>query len=193
VNNLAAQLGAAAGPNPDLLLEVGRPSDSVRTVQQARQMNIQPRLFGFSDGPGESAFVSNLRKSANFTFGTTQWTPAVRNRTTSFMDSFHYALDYKSQFGHLPDDHSAAATAACLTLRAAIQEENTALPQWVRDSLSTVNLNTFFGQIKFDPRGANTAKPMYVEQVQAGATVLVWPENVASARPRYPDPGWAKH
>jgi branched-chain amino acid transport system substrate-binding protein len=193
VNNLTAQLGAAAGPNPDLLLEVGHTSDSVRTVEQARLMNIQPRLLGFSDGPGEASFLSNLRKAANFAFGTTQWTPAVRNTTNFFMDSFHYATAYTAQFGHLPDDHSAAATAACLTLRAAIEQENTALPQWVRDSLTTVDLNTFFGKIKFDPRGANTAKPMYVQQIQSGATVLVWPANVASARPRYPDPGWAKH
>ncbi len=193
VNNLSSQLGAAAAPGPDLLLEIGHPLDSVRMVQQAQQMNIQPKLLGFNDGPGNGVFVADLHKSANFSFGTTQWTPAVRNPSSWFMDSYHYALAYQAQFGHLPDEHSAAATAACLTLKVAIEQENSALPQWVRESLAAVNTKTFFGPIRFDGRGANTAKPVYVQQVQSGETVLVWPASVASSRPRYPDPGWAKH
>ena len=192
VNDLSAQLGAAAGPGPDLLLEVGHPSESVRTIQQARQMNIQPKLLGFTSGPGDAAFTRQLHKAANYSFGTTQWMPAARNPRGSFLDSYHYALAYQGQFGHLPDDHSAAATAACLTLDAAIEQANSTLPQWVRDSLSVIDMKTFFGEIKFDGRGANMAKPVYVQQVQAGATVLVWPPQIASARPRYPDPGWAK-
>jgi len=62
----------------------------------------------------------------------------------------------------------------------------------VRDALVAMDLNTFFGPIKFDERGANTAEPIYVQQVQSGFAVLIWPPDVASARPRYPDPGWAK-
>ena len=62
----------------------------------------------------------------------------------------------------------------------------------MRDALAATDLNTFFGQIKFDDRGANAAKPVYVQQVQSGRAVLIWPPDVASARPRYPDPGWAK-
>ena len=80
----------------------------------------------------------------------------------------------------------------CLTLEVAIEQANSTLPRWVRDSLAVMDLNTFFGEIKFDDRGANAVKPVYVQQVQAGRTVLVWPPDVASARPRYPDPGWAK-
>jgi branched-chain amino acid transport system substrate-binding protein len=192
VNDLSAQLGAAAGPGPDLLLEIGHPSESVRTVKQAQQMGIQPKLLGFTSGPSDPSFTAQLHKTANYSFGTTQWTPEARNPHSVFMDSYHYALAYQAQFGHLPDDHAAAATAACLTLDIAIEQANSALPQWVRDSLGVIDLKTFFGEIKFDGRGINTAKPVYVQQVQAGETVLVWPAQIASARPRYPDPGWAK-
>jgi branched-chain amino acid transport system substrate-binding protein len=193
VNNVSAQLGAAAGPGPDLLLEVGHPSESILTVKQAQQMNIQPKLLGFTNGPGTPGFTSALRRAANYSYGTTQWMPAARNPRGFFLDSFHYALAYQAQFGHLPDQDSAAGTAACLTLDFAIEQANSALPRWVRDSLGVIDLKTFFGEIKFDGRGINVAKPVYVQQVQAGNTVLVWPTAVASARPRYPDPGWAKH
>lgn len=192
VNDLSGQLGAAGGASPDLLLEAGHPGESVRTIQQARAMNIQPKLIAFSDGPGNAAFTTDLQKAANYSVGTTQWAPSTGNRTSYFLDSFHYALAYAAEFGHLPDQYAAAATAACLTLEVAIEQANSTQPRWVRDSLAITDLNTFFGEIKFDDRGANTAKPVYVEQVQAGRTVLIWPPDVASARPRYPDPGWAK-
>jgi branched-chain amino acid transport system substrate-binding protein len=192
VNDLSPQLAAAAGAGPDLLLEVGHPSESVRTVQQAEQMKIQPKLLAFSDGPGTEQFTGGLQAAANYSVGTTQWAPATKNKTSYFMDSFHYSLAFAAQFGHVPDQYAAAATAACLTLEVAIERANSTQPRWVRDALAITDLNTFFGEIKFDDRGINAAKLIYVQQVQAGRTVLIWPPEVASARPRYPDPGWAK-
>jgi len=192
VNDLSGQLGAAGGAGPDLLLEAGHPAESVRTVQQAEQMKIQPKLLAFSDGPGTPQFTGDLHKAANYSVGTTQWAPAARNRTSHFIDSFHYSLAFAAQFGHMPDQHAAAATAACLTLEVAIEQANSTQPRWVRDALAVLDINTFFGEIKFDDRGANGVKPVYVQQVQAGQTVLIWPPDVASARLRYPDPGWAK-
>src|SRR2546421_3681522 len=99
VNDLSAQLGAAAGPGPDLLLEVGHPSESIRTVQQARQMNIQPKLLGFTSGPGDARFTGQLHKTANYRFGTTQCIPAGRNPHGSFLDSYHYAPADQARLG----------------------------------------------------------------------------------------------
>jgi len=192
VNDISSQLGAAAAAGAEIILEAGHPSESVRTVQQAQQMNIQAKLFGFSDGPGVGQFTADLHKAANFAVGATQWAPAARNKISYFLDSFHYALAFASRFGHLPDQYAAAATAACLTLEVAIERAASTEPARVRDALAATDLSTFFGQIKFDDRGANTAKPVYVQQVQSGRAVLIWPPDVASARPRYPDPGWAK-
>jgi branched-chain amino acid transport system substrate-binding protein len=192
VNDVSAQLGAAANAGAELILEVGHPAESVRTVQQAQQMNIQPKLFAFSDGPGADRFTTDLHKAANFIVGATQWAPAARNPISYFLDSFHYALAFAAQFGRMPDENAAAATAACLTLEVAIERAASTDPAKVREALAAMDLNTFFGQIKFDDRGANAVKPIYVQQVQSGRAVLIWPPDVASARPRYPDPGWAK-
>ena len=192
VNNLSGELTTAAGAGLDLLLEAGHQAESIRTIQQAQQLNVQPKLLAFSDGPGAARFTAVLRKSANYAVGTTQWAPAARNRTSYFLDSFHYSLAYAARFGHLPDQHAAAATAACLILEVAIERAASTAPDAVRKALTDIDLNTFFGEIKFDDRGANAVKPIYVQQVQSGRTVLIWPPEVASARPRYPDPGWAK-
>jgi branched-chain amino acid transport system substrate-binding protein len=192
VNDISGQLGAAAVAGAEIILEVGHPAESVRTVQQAQQLNIQPKLFAFSDGPGAARFTTDLHKAANFIVGATQWAPAARNPISYFLDSFHYALAFAAQFGHMPDQHAGAATAACLTLEVAIERAASTEPAKVREALAATDLDTFFGQIKFDDRGANAVKAIYVQQVQSGRAVLIWPPDVASARPRYPDPGWAK-
>ena len=128
VNDVSGVLGAAAVSGAEIILEVGHPAESVRTVQQAQQMNIQPKLFGFSDGPGTVRFTTDLHKAANFAVGATQWAPAARNRISYFLDSFHYALAFASEFGHMPDQHAAAATAACLTLEVAIERATSTEP-----------------------------------------------------------------
>src|SRR5207302_4191474 len=60
VNDISSQLGAAAAAGAEIILEAGHPSESVRTIQQAQQMNIQAKLFGFSDGPGVGQFTADL-------------------------------------------------------------------------------------------------------------------------------------
>jgi branched-chain amino acid transport system substrate-binding protein len=192
VNDVSGQLRAAASLGPDVILDIGHLGESIRTVQQAQQFSIQPKLLGFSEGPGAARFTADLRKSANFSVGATQWAPSARNRIGYFLDSFHYALAFAAQFGHMPDQYAAAATAACLTLEVAIEKAASTEPAKVREALAATDLETFFGPIKFDDRGANAVKPVYVQQVQSGRAVLVWPPEIASARPRYPDPGWAK-
>lgn len=79
-----------------------------------------------------------------------------------------------------------------MTLGVAIERAGSIESAKVRAALAAIDLKPFFGEIKFDERGVNTAKPIYVEQVQSGRTVVVWPPDVASARPRCHDPGWAK-
>jgi ABC-type branched-subunit amino acid transport system substrate-binding protein len=62
----------------------------------------------------------------------------------------------------------------------------------VRTALPRLDLDTFFGRIKFDGRGANMAKTVYVLEVEKGKTMVVWPAEAATALPLYPWPGWVK-
>jgi hypothetical protein len=61
----------------------------------------------------------------------------------------------------------------------------------VRDALVSLDVMTFFGQIKFDSRGINIFKPMVVEQIQNGTHYTVFPAAVANGQPKYPTPSWS--
>ncbi len=190
INDLRGELGGIASADPDLVLEIGHPSETVVTMQQARQLNVHPRLFAFTTGPENPGFLSDLKKTAEYVYGSTQWAAGARLPIDYFLDGRAYAARYLGAYGHLPDAYSAAATAACLTVEVAMERAGSTEPQAVRATLTNLDLQTFYGQIRFDSRGLNVFKPMEVEQVQDGAAVVVWPPAAATARPRYPMPGW---
>jgi hypothetical protein len=86
-----------------------------------------------------------------------------------------YATAFRRQFGHVPDSHNAAASAASLALAYAMQNARSTDPTAVRNALAQLNVTTFFGEIRFDARGANVYKPMVVSQVQYGKLVTIYP------------------
>lgn len=189
-NDLRRKLGAIADVAPDLILEVGEASDSVVTMEQARQLNVHPRLFAFSAGPASGGFLSDLKRTAEYVYRSTQWSSGARLPVSYFLDGKAYAAQYFATFGHLPDASSAAATAACLAGELGVERAGSTEPQAVRNALAHLDLQTFFGQIRFDGRGLNIFKAMEVEQMQDGSAVVVWPPTAATAHPRYPMPGW---
>jgi ABC-type branched-subunit amino acid transport system substrate-binding protein len=62
----------------------------------------------------------------------------------------------------------------------------------VRDALKNINLKTSaFGPVKFDANGQNQHMVL-ITQVQGGKYVLVYPPNLAAAKPIIPAPQWSK-
>src|SRR5205085_958304 len=86
---------------------------------------------------------------------------------------------------------TAEATAACLAMVIAIERAGSLEPNKVRDALAGLDVDTFFGPIRFDPTGKNTAKPMYVIQIQDGKIVTVWPRGSLTQPMRPPAPAAA--
>ena len=62
----------------------------------------------------------------------------------------------------------------------------------VRDALAATETQTFYGNIKFDETGKNTAKPMVLYQIQDGAFVVVAPTEWAASEVRHPIPPWSE-
>ena len=61
----------------------------------------------------------------------------------------------------------------------------------VRDALAATDMQTFYGNIKFDESGKNIAKPMALRQVQNGSLVVVSPAEWAAGEMIYPRPNWS--
>ena len=194
--DVSALLTAIKAKNPHVILGSGHLQDSLLIVKQAKDLDVSPRAMGFSVGPSSPEFRANLGKSADYIFGATQWTEALRysgddpwKTPKAFGESFRAKHpDYKS----IPYQVAESAVAVVAYVRA-IEKAGSLDPSKVRDALAAIDLVTFYGRVKFDSRGVNVFKPMAVEQYQPdGNKYTVWPQDVAEKAALYPMPPWGK-
>ena len=63
---------------------------------------------------------------------------------------------------------------------------------WLAATSSLMNLHTVFGAFKVDRAGFQIAHRMLIFQWQDGKKVIVWPEELAPVKARFPTPPWSQ-
>ena len=194
--DVSALLTNIKAKNPDLVLGAGHLQDSLLIVKQAKDLGVSPKAMGFSVGPSSPEFRDNLKSTADYLFGATQWTEALKYNGD---DPWKTPKAYGDAFRAKNPKYSvipyqvAESTAAVIAFWRAIEKANSLDPTKVRDAIAALDIMTFYGQVKFDSRGINTFKPMAIEQLQPdGRKYTVWPANVAEKEALYPMPAWDK-
>jgi branched-chain amino acid transport system substrate-binding protein len=192
--NLSGLVSQAKASNPDILMNSGHLQEAIAITKAAKQLDLEAKMYAFTVGPSTPDFVSALGNDANFIVNPSQWTPAVKSKPQFFYTSDQYVAAYQKMFNatDAPDYHVAGGTSACLALEKAIENANSLDPQKVRDALTKLDVQTFFGEIAFNSQGYNDKKPMVVEQIQSGKHITVYPTAIATAKLLYPAPPWAQ-
>src|SRR5437660_3667891 len=191
--DVSGLISQAKATNPDIVMNSGHLAESIAINKAAKQLGLDAKIFAYSVGPSTPDFISALGADANYVYDGSQWTPQVKYKPTFYLSVAEYVKAYKAKFSSNedPDYHVAESTAACLAFQKAIENAGSLDPSKVRDALASLDVMTFFGQIKFDSRGINTFKPMVVEQIQNGTHYTVYPGDVANGSPKYPTPSWS--
>ena len=194
--DVSALLTNIKGKNPDVVLGAGHLQDSLLIVKQAKDLGVSPKAMGFSVGPSSPEFRANLKTNADYIFGSTQWTEALKyNGSDPWKTPKGYAEAFRAKnpkYGDIPYQ-VAESSAAVIAFCRAIENAGTLDPAKVRDAIAALDIMTFYGQIKFDSRGINTFKPMAIEQLQPdGHKYTVFPSSVADKDALYPMPAWDK-
>jgi branched-chain amino acid transport system substrate-binding protein len=60
----------------------------------------------------------------------------------------------------------------------------------VRDAILKLDVNTVYGRFKVDGDGYQIGKKLVTIQWQDGKKVIVWPEELAPVKARFPTPPW---
>ncbi len=166
----------------------GFSNEGVAIVKQAKELGVNPS-GGFAEtvAPPTPDFVKTLGASAEGVLGSTQWTVKTAGKDKWFGSATDYNKTFAAQFGgREPEYHNAEATAACLALVLAVEKAGSTDPTKVRDALSTMDEQSFFGPLKFTPQGQNLTKKMGVIQIQGGKQVAVWPADASEAPLKWP-------
>ncbi len=194
--DVSALLTNIKAKNPDIVLGAGHLQDALLIVKQAKDLGVSPKAMGFSVGPSSPEFRENLKGNADYIFGATQWTEALKYNGD---DPWKTPKAYGDAFRAKNPKYSvipyqvAESSAAVIAFWRAIEKANSLDPTKVRDAIAALDIMTFYGQIKFDSRGINIYKPMAIEQLQPdGKKYTVFPANVAEKEALYPMVPWDK-
>ena len=194
--DVSALLTNIKAKNPDLILGAGHLQDSLLIVKQARDLGVSPKAMGFSVGPSSPEFRDNLKGSADYIFGATQWTEALKyNGDDPWKTPKAYAEAFRAKNPKYRDIpyQVAESSAAALAFWRAIEKANSLDPVKVRDAIAALDMMTFYGPVKFDSRGINVTKPRAIEQLQPdGRKYTVFPPSVAEKDAIYPMVPWDK-
>ena len=129
-------------------------------MKQAKDLGVSPKAMGFSVGPSSPEFRENLKTNADYIFGATQWTEALKYNGD---DPWKTPKAYGDAFRAKNPKYSvipyqvAESSAAVIAFWRAIEKANSLDPTKVRDAIAALDIMTFYGQIKFDSRGINTS------------------------------------
>jgi branched-chain amino acid transport system substrate-binding protein len=180
--------------NPHIILGAGHLQDSLLIVKQAKDLGVSPKAMGFSVGPSSPEFRDNLKHDADYLFGATQWTSALKySGDDPWKTPQAYAQAFIAKYpGYKVIPYQVAeSSAAVIVYQRGIEHAGTLDPKKVRDAIAALDFTTFYGRIKFDSRGVNIYKPMAVEQLQPdGKKYTVFPTDVAEKEALYPMPPW---
>ena len=190
VEELPSILDTLKGDEPNIVLLSGYFKDAISFVGVAKDVGLNAELFGIAVAPSDPDFVEQLGEDANYIFGTAQWVPDLPYHGPVLGSPQDYAQLFHDRFGEEPDYHAAAATACGVTYQLALEKASSLDGEKVRDALASLDVATFYGQIKFDEQGRDSYNPMVAFQIQEGRMVTVWPEELATGSAIYPTPPW---
>jgi len=194
LNDMTTTLLKVKALRPDLLLVSGHSKGAALLVRQAAELRASAPIVAISHC--ESAEVTDAARfgaAAEGILCTGQWAPTLSYRDDLFGSAADYATLFEREYGYIPPYQAAESTAAVMVWADALQRAGSFETDAVREALAATDMQTFYGNIRFDATGKNIAKPMVLSQIQDGEYRVVAPTAWASHELRFPRHGSAVH
>jgi branched-chain amino acid transport system substrate-binding protein len=176
--------------NPEAVYFCSYLLDATTLMRQSQEIDLNPRFYtaaGTGFAAAEFPTAKGAGKNAEYTMSVSQWLPEAR-----WAGSKEFDAEYFKRFNSHPAYHAMQAYAALLVAARAISDAKSTDSTKIRDAIKNMDLKTTpFGPIKFDANGQNQ-HPVLITQVQGGQYRVVFPLDVAEAKPVIPAPAWNK-
>jgi branched-chain amino acid transport system substrate-binding protein len=176
VKDMTALLGKVKAANPDAVLALSYPNDSILYMNQAKEAGIKAPFQFVLVGPTIDFFGKMFGKDLDGIVTIGHWTPAKADwpKAKPFFDA------YVAKFNANPDYlDSALAYMSCEILQQAVATAGLDKAK-IREAISTMTFDTVNGPVKFDGV-QNVTTPTSFLQFQDGKAQLVWPPEAATA------------
>ncbi len=199
--DFSAILAKVRAANPDVLGGATRFDDVVAITRQMKALNVNPRMVGLTVGVDTLRFYEALGRDAEFVYGATPWVPELVELRAGglipiarqYPGAREFVESYKREFpGADLSYHSASGYGGCQILVEAVRRAGSLGSEKLRDAILKMDHNTVYGGFRVDRDGVQVAHKMLMFQWQDGKKVIVWPEELAPGKPRFPTPPWSQ-
>jgi branched-chain amino acid transport system substrate-binding protein len=199
--DFSALLTTVRAANPDVVAGATRFDDAVALVHQMQALNLNPQMVGLTVGVDALKFYESLGRNAEFVYGVTAWVPELVELRAGglipiarqYPGAREFVESYRNEFpGADSSYHAAAGYGGCEVLAEAIRRVGSLDRGKLREAILAIDRNTVFGRFKVDRDGRQVGHRMLTIQWQDGKKVIVWPEELAPDKPRFPTPPWSQ-
>jgi branched-chain amino acid transport system substrate-binding protein len=171
----------------DVVLVAGHTEESLNFVQQAKELDVCPKMIDMTVGPSEADFRKSLGKDAEFIYGVASWSTQMDFNGFLFKNSKTFVQRFKERFNYDPDYHNASGIADVAVFKSAIERAGSLDPAKVRDAIAATKLDTVYGRVVFSDNGQIEGTSV-VLQIQDTDIHQVFPNG--SKIPKFPMPCW---
>ena len=133
-----------------MLILTGYVQDSVLMVKTLQSLKVNPKLIGFAFAVGIPDVLTALGPAAEDLFGVAIWEPACPTRARSSPTAPPTPTGYKAMFSIEAELPQRRRHRLRIVLQQAITAAGTLEPAKVRDAMSNLDFETFFGKVKFN-------------------------------------------
>lgn len=184
--DFSAILAKIKAANTDVVgMSASSLGDFVVVARQMKEQDVNVKMFGNSGAVAE--FQEALGKMAEFAYGLSAWEPSLPNPGIK-----EFVEGYQKEFNKAPSFHAAGAYGSCQIFMEAARRAGSLDSEKLREQLLKLKIKTVFSDYAVDERGYQLANKGLFVQWQDGAKVVVWPDELAAAKPRFPTPPWSQ-
>jgi branched-chain amino acid transport system substrate-binding protein len=184
--DFSAILTKVKAAKPDVLVAGAPPTAAIGITRQLRELEINVKMHAATPGGSLPDFYKALGKTAEFVYAASPWEPGL-----PYPGNREFVEAYPKEFTRAPSFYSAASYAGCQLLTEAVKRADSLDSDKVREELLRVKTTTLFGDFAVDERGFQVGHKTVTIQWQDGSPVVVWPDDVATGKLRFPTPPWS--
>ena len=171
LSDMSTTLTKVKAMKPDALIISGHSKGAATAARQIDEMKVNVPMIALTHC--EAAKVQEkFPKTSNGFLCPTQWVETLSKSDPMFGSAADWNAGFKADYPSYTSVpyQSAQASAAVYVFKEAFEAANSFDKDKLRDAISAVEMETFYGDIKFSAQGNNIAKPMFMRQIDASGT-----------------------
>lgn len=188
-NDMSATLTKVKALKPDLLVVSGHTKGVLLGVRQVSEQKVDVPMLAATHCDSADV-IGKFGKAAEYWLCGSQWDRSLTYRDPWFGSAEDFAKLFEKTYNYEAPYQAAESAAAVLVYADALHSAGSLDVEKVREAIARTDMQTFYGNVRFDETGKNIAKPMVLYQVQNGQYKVVAPQKWATSKVIFPTPSW---